>query len=236
MYINYSNKQQTDAIFVVSLFFRTTLSSDNKFLPMKKLLFTLAFLSATAATYAQTINAGLMAGLNLADQIHVNSRDFGSSMHVGIKVGGILDIAYQSFAIEPGLFFTQKGENDQSRYSNLNPLNGGGYVPSKTTLDYIEIPVNFLYKSKVGPGANLHFGGGPYIAYGFSESISINGGSDPNHNFTFKKGDYGVNLLAGVTITNLLIDAGYGLGVRNIDLNGSSAHNSVISLSVGYLF
>src|SRR6185437_7451163 len=202
---------------------------------MKKLFAVLAFLAAAAPAFAQTINFGIVAGLNMADQIHVNSRNYGSSLHAGIKAGGILDVGFQNFSIEPGLFFSQKGENDQSRYLNLNPFDGGGAAASKTTLSYIGVPVNFLYKAKIAPGTNLHFGGGPYVAYLVSEDVSLNGQSS-SRSGDFKKSDYGIGIVAGATITKLRIDAGYELGVPNIDLTGASAHNSVISLSLGYLF
>jgi hypothetical protein len=204
---------------------------------MKKLLFTIALLTVTALTFAQTINFGIRAGLNLSKQSADNANNYGASSLAGFNAGGIVDIGFKSFSIQPGVFFSTKGEKNTPEGEN---------IAYKTTLNYIEVPVNLLYKSTIAAKTNIHFGGGPYIAYGLSENVTANGQPySTNNTFNFKNPDYGVNFIAGLTLNHLIIDAGYGLGVANllsqtiIHESGSSdvtIKNRVISLSVGYLF
>jgi Outer membrane protein beta-barrel domain len=188
---------------------------------MKKTLLTFILLSSVGVSFSQTINYGLKAGVNLSEQNRSSAYNYQSNFRVGMNAGGMIDISFQQLSIQPGVFFTMKGDSG----------------PAETTLDYIEVPVNFLYKFKIATASNIHLGGGPYIAYGISESIMINGKNFPTTpSFTFKNPDYGVNFVAGLTLKKILIDASYGLGVANIDSNGLNTHNSIISLSIGYLF
>jgi hypothetical protein len=110
--------------------------------------------------------------------------------------------------------------------------------PASSKLNYIELPINFLYKIKIVPGTSVHLGGGPYFAYGVSETIKTDDPTFPynSHNFINKNPDYGVDFIAGVVIkSKFIVDAGYGLGLANIGYYGT-LKNRVMSLSVGYLF
>jgi hypothetical protein len=202
---------------------------------MKRLLFTLLLLAITVAAFSQTISFGFKGGFNLSEQSHSNPSAYGSSLLQGFNAGGILDLGFQNFSIQPGIFFSTKGEKDGSEFAGLN-----GNVSSKTVLSYIEIPVNFLYKSKIAKNITLNLGGGPYIGYGTAENLTINN-NEPydygsGHHFAYRNPDYGINFVAGIEVHKFIIDAGYGLGLANIALDGTTIKNRVASLSVGYLF
>jgi hypothetical protein len=210
---------------------------------MKKFTLTFILTTATAIAFAQTINFGIKAGLNLSELTHTNSAVYGSSFLTGFNAGGIVDIGFQNFSIQPGVFFSTKGEKDQSEFIGSNPGGQGTVnISSKIVLNYIEVPVNLLYKSKIAPLITLNLGGGPYIGYGLSQTLTL---SDPNttpnysndHKFIYKNPDYGINFIAGIEINKMFfIDAGYDLGLNKLTSDDSTGENRVISISVGYLF
>lgn len=215
---------------------------------MKRLFLTLLFTTAAAIiSHAQTINFGVKAGLNLSEQIHAAGDDEGHSFLTGGNAGAIIDIGFKNFSIQPGIFFSMKGENDKSKYAEVVPLSnnpgggGAGEVPSVTRLYYIEVPVNFLYKFNLAPGANIHLGGGPYIAHGFSQHEVVNGNPTQNQIFDYQNPDLGVDALAGITFKHILFDAQFSYGIANIEpapiaSSTIASHNMVTSFSVGYMF
>jgi len=212
---------------------------------MKKTLPVLLFVFGCFVARAQTIRFGIEAGLNLSNQSRTNfPANIDSKYLTGFNMGGIVDIGYQDFSIQPGLFFSTRGEKFTIQLDNQNQQNAGT-GNSKTTLHYLQIPVTFLYKISFNKESNFHFGGGPYLGYGISASNSFNGKSYPAafnrssaYVFNYKNPDYGVNFAAGVTLQNkFIIDAGYSLGLANLYYAGPvTLHNRAISLSIGYIF
>lgn len=203
---------------------------------MKRLTFTILFFAAVLCGRGQTIDFGVKAGLNLAIQNH-DGISFGHSMLAGFNAGGIMDVSFKNFSIQPGLIFSIKGEADTYKYNDINPFNGGSYLPSKTYLDYVEMPVNFLYKADPINGTSLHFGGGPYLGIGISETDIVNNNTYSSHKFSYSNPDLGLGLIVGVTLkSRLLVDGGFEYSLLNIDNNSYTTKNSVISISAGYLF
>ncbi|MEP6614835.1 MAG: porin family protein [Mucilaginibacter sp.] len=212
---------------------------------MKKTSLILLLVFTYFVTDAQTINYGIKAGLNLSNQSRTNFQvDLKSDYVTGIHVGGIVDISYQNFSIQPGLLFSTLGEKITIQTVNQNG-EGLSNIDSKTVLNYIQVPVNFLYKIKLSADANVHFGGGPYFGYGISAGNRTDGKSYPaafNRNsanvLNYKNPDYGVSFVAGTTLQNkFIVDAGYSLGLANLYYVGpATLHNRAITLSIGYLF
>ena len=112
-----------------------------------------------------------------------------------------------------GLEFVNKG------------LEGGG------SLAYFQVPLYGMYQYKLDGNAGKVFGGlGPYFSYGVIGSAF----SDPDG---FKRFDAGLGITAGYLMPqSLSFRLGLDLGLANIQKNafGDKAHNSTISLSVGY--
>jgi len=202
---------------------------------MKKLTLSLFLMAAVFAGHAQTINFGIKAGLNLAIQDH-GSYGLGDGYIVGFNAGGMLDISFTNFSIQPGLIFSVKGETNTNEFNIINPVDGS-YSYSTTHLDYIEVPVYFLYKANPVNGISLHFGGGPYVAAALAETDVTRGDANSTHTLNYKNPDLGLGLIGGVTFNKrILVDAGYEYGLVNIGKTSYSTHNTVISLSAGYLF
>lgn len=208
---------------------------------MKKLLLTLCLVSATMTiSFAQSFNFGIKAGLNLSNQSVNPPNPWSTKNLTGFHAGVIADIAIKNVSIQPGIFFTTKGE---ITLENLKQLTGqGGTYDAKEVLNYIEVPVNLLYKIKATPAVKIYFGGGPYLAYGIS-GHGTEAGAFPIYTVHFdsngyKNPDYGVDFVAGVELfKKLLIDVNYDLGLGNLSrVNDVTIRNRVIGVSVGYLF
>jgi hypothetical protein len=216
---------------------------------MKKLIVSLVLLTASLTAFAQTITYGVKAGVNLSKlTASGNGASVSTQSLAGFHVGGIVDFGFDSFSIQPALLFSTKGGKSNSTSSDgTSTFTDNG----KITLNYLELPVNFVYKVPAGDG-KVFFGAGPYIGYGLSgKSSSHTSGTDitttdTNENVTFGSGDndvknpdYGVNFLAGYELSQgLTINAGYSLGLANLanGSNGVKTKNQVISFSLGYFF
>ncbi|MES2377708.1 MAG: porin family protein [Bacteroidota bacterium] len=210
---------------------------------MKKHLITLILFTTINAGFAQTVSYGLKAGVNFAKQSLSNvATPVHSNLLTGANVGGIVDFAYTNFSIQPGLFFTTKGERFVQDLVKGDEIFVGGST-TKYILNYIEVPVNFLYKTPLVNGAGLRLGGGPYFAYGLSAKLSRDGtdyhgsfGNNPTDAAYYKNPDYGLNFIAGATIDRYIFDLQYDLGLANLAYSSATLQNRVISFSVGYLF
>ena len=208
---------------------------------MNKLLLTLClFLATITACFAQSINFGIKAGLNLSNESVNAPNAWNTNNLAGFHAGLIADISLKNISIQPGLFFTTKGE---ATPEDLRRITGEDRVyNAKEVLNYIEVPVNLLYNIQATPAAKIYFGGGPYLAYGIS-GHGTEAGAFPTYTVHFdshgyKNPDYGVNFVAGVKLfKKVLIDANYGLGLGNLSrIYSQTVRNRAIGISVGYLF
>lgn len=204
---------------------------------MKKSVLLLALIAISLSSWAQSVSFGIKAGLNLSKL--TASADGGSistESLAGFHVGAVVDFGSQNFSFQPGILFSTKGGKSTSSGST-----------SKTTLNYIEVPVNFLYKAPAGDG-KLFFGGGPYLGLGISGKDSGDDGegnqiSESVHfgsaEEDYKNPDFGINFIGGYQFnTGLSISAGYGLGLANLYNGGEGLKlkNQVLSFSLGYFF
>jgi len=162
-------------------------------------------------------------------------------MKPGMTFGVLLhnDIS-DHFAIQPALNFIQKGgRQEESGEKNI------------VTMNYLELPVNFLYQSKNAGKGRFFAGGGPSFAYAMSakgkyehngesheEDIKIGTGEDDE----MKPFEFGANFLAGYQLSSgLFFSAGYNFGLSNIMAgvdadDDASQKNQYFNLRIGYLF
>ena len=212
---------------------------------MKKVfLLTIALLGA-ATTFAQTITYAVKAGVNFSEiSASVQNITATSKSLTGFHVGGIVDFGFKSFSIQPGILYTTKGGSS----SDVTADGGTGANASKITLNYLEIPINFLYHAPTRKGS-VFIGGGPYVGVGLSGSAPL---VDENGQPTGQKQsvhfgstaddignpDIGINLLGGYQFTNkMFLSAGYGFGLANLSNEIiARIHNQGLSFSIGYFF
>ena len=225
---------------------------------LKILFVTAATVVLFSSTKAQ--NAQLKAGVNLAnvsttDDGNYDDANMLTSFHVGIlgdvRLGGI-------FHLQPGIFFTGKGSKIEIGRPTENL-----YIKQTSNPYYIEVPVNLVVKLPFNSESNFFFGAGPYGAIGIAgkaktEKRVLTFTTETENNIEFsnddpstfgeeegtglgvlKRFDYGLNGVVGVEGKNLVLSAGYGLGLAKLQSgDNSSADNNnkhrVLSFSIGF--
>ena len=225
---------------------------------MKRIVLTASVLSAlilTATAQKTTVSmtkndtrpsVGIHAGVNM---FNINGKNAaGTELNNKLNTGfsGGLDIAVplgSGFYLQPGVDFTQKGTETE-----------GGI---KTTLNYIDIPVTFVYKPIVGTG-NMILGFGPYLGYGLGGKVTNANGTStkvvyrdefdrqvPGTTTQLRKSYAGANFLAGYEFANKLslnLKAQLGLKDINPDMGNEGTNNMTrfrntgFGISVGYRF
>jgi hypothetical protein len=225
---------------------------------MKVFIKGIAALTMTTITNAQ--GARLEAGLNLAnvsvtDDGKVDDAKMLTSFYVGIK--GDIPIA-DVFAFQPGLLFTGKGSKIQSG----DPSSASYY---KATLNpyYIEMPLNFVFKTPAVNNTRFFAGAGPYIAVGVAGKNKVEGKSlgiafsgendiefsndDPGTLYDdegagfgiLKRFDYGLNGTAGIEGKSMTLAVNYGLGLAKLQSGANSSEDNsnkhrVLSFTLGF--
>ena len=202
---------------------------------------------------------GVRAGLNLADMAIEGMNGMTEKMITSFHLGPVAEYSLsEKLSLESGLLLSGKGKKVE-----YNESDQGITLGVKATISpiYLEIPVNALYKFNIKDGKVLLFAG-PYFAFGvagktkteFTASglpsgmtLSSLGLTDETKNIKFgtksdsdmKGTDFGLNFGAGFEKNNYQIRVQYGLGLSNLDPQGSSTNemkNRVIGISLGYLF
>ena len=227
---------------------------------MKKTFTFIAVLSLVLSLQSfSQVQFGIKGGLNLAK---ITLKDLGGAtqkMLPSFHIGAIVDYnTSNNVALEAGLFVSGKGTKLEATASD-----GGISVTGKESISplYIEIPINAVYKVDLGT-SKLRLFAGPYLGFGISGKIKeeytatgLPAGTTlaslgfPNTSTDIKYGtgtdsnlkstDFGINIGAGIELSKLMISAQYGLGLTNLDPQGSSDNdmkNRVIGISVGFLF
>lgn len=223
-------------------------------------LLSVCLLLLATFAFSQTVNLGIKAGGNLSTQsrmVPVSGFLIDDQNKTGYQAGVTADIGFEHISIEPGMFFITKGEKFRDQFTEPTLLyseTGTGFIK----LNYLEVPVNVLYKLQAAPLVKIYAGGGPYFGFGLSGKgttaviATESGGSSTtntsaNYNIKFgtdkttddyKNPDYGINFVAGVQLKkHYTIDLNYGLGLANLTWGqGYSIKNRTLGLSVGYLF
>jgi hypothetical protein len=190
-----------------------------------KYLFTLIMTMLTISLSAQQI--GIRGGLNFINVASVEDIDLSTSN--GFQAGLALDLPLVSaFRLATGLFYTRRGYQ-----SNVEGMDGS------VIIDYLDIPVDLMFRIKPLNTIGAYVAMGPYFSYGISSNVFdedgflVNGYSDET--IDLNRIDSGINIGAGVEITSLRIGASYGFSfadnrsIRDIELK-----NRVFNLSVSY--
>lgn len=216
----------------------------------KQVVLVLLALVGTLSTYAQ-VSFGIKAGYNNSG-VSGEGDEFSKRLS-GFHAGGIADISLaENFSLQPQLLFIMKGAKSESYTETIAGVEIQ-YPEQKLTLNYLELPVNFLYKHEAGAGS-IFVGAGPYLGFGLSGKIKADGldeegkvkfdgkkDSEVDENdeaaVHLKRLDAGANFLAGYELKNgLLFSVNYSLGLTNLDPDGNKSKNNYFGVSVGYLF
>ncbi len=206
---------------------------------MKKKILTVFVLTAMVTVAAFGQGFGVRGTFNL---VNLYGDDTESKLKPGFNVGAFYEITVApDFYFQPNLLFSMKGANADEGDGKLN-------------LGYVELPLHFMYKPKLGTG-NIVVGFGPYFAYGvtgkykvgdeeadikFKNDVSI----DDDEDALYYKGlDAGADIFFGYEFpfkVSLLLNAQIGLSNLNPKLEGEDPDESLknigFGLSLGYRF
>ena len=139
---------------------------------------------------------------------------FNAGVNAEIPIG-------EGFYLQPGILYSLKGANEKD------------FEMVETSISYIEVPINFIYKPDLGTGRML-LGFGPYVAYGIGGKVE-NAGIENDVKFEkeagnaantvyFKPLDAGANILFGYEFSNKLsAQLNAQLGLVNINAYDNDA-------------
>lgn len=204
---------------------------------MKKLILAASFTAiAAGSTTAQELTFGPEVGINLSN---VSGDLPNTDMKIGLKAGAVANIpAGGGFYLQPGLFFHQKGFKTSSEILGIK-------ATGTVNLNYIELPVNVLYRVDLGNAGGIFASAGMYAAYAISgKTKSEAAGLKDNEKIDFGSGvgetkpfDWGANFGLGYeTPWGVYVRGQYGLGLGNLsNVDDFSVKNNSIQVSVGYL-
>lgn len=220
-----------------------TAGTKQKLLAMRKLstLLLAAIFSLPLMAYSQKASFGIAAGASLANT-HVKSDGISISpdSKIGLTAGLIADIPIaENFSFQPALNYVQKGA--QTKMSDYA-------YESKLTLNYVEVPLNVLFKPEMQK-VQFFVGAGPSVAVALSakEKEKENGntttykykfGNNPDEH-DMKRLEIGANFITGVELKGgFLVALNYNLGISNIAPGSSddgTIKNRYFGFKVGYL-
>lgn len=198
-------------------------------------------LAAPAVRAQTTVSLGGRAGANLATTTVAPAANSAGgypfsyatdkSALVAWQVGIVAEIRTGNFAVQPGLLFSQKGENLTFSYSFGDLVAASTYeIQSTNRYNWLELPVNFVYTLHGNHGLQLL--AGPYAALAVGgrqqgSSVSANpttrtqpvaldapvhyGSNTGNRQF-----DAGLNVGLGYRQGPLQVQLSYGLGLLNL--------------------
>ena len=211
---------------------------------MKKTLFILASLFVFGATHAQTVlTFGPKVGVNLSTL--TGKSDFtDKKLLTGFNAGLVLNVGINEiFSVQPELFFSQQGYKISATI-----LDAPATITQ--TLNYINLPV--LAKASFGErNIRGYVNLGPYLGYmvGGHETIDIQGNkeserTDFDKHTELNRLDFGIAAGIGALYRtghgDVILDVRYNAGLtpvsEDVVLEAGRDTNSVLGISVGYLF
>lgn len=206
---------------------------------MKKtmMVLLLSLLVGGSTLFAQGL--GLRAGLNFQNLTGDGVED--GKMVPSFNIGVDYEIAVApDFYFAPGLLFASKGSKFEWE---------GVDVEETMTLNYLEVPLNLVYKPVLGSG-NLIVAFGPYLGYGLGGKYKAEGSEGgisasveeditfgSNEDEDLKPLDVGANIGFGYMFgAGLSLQFNTQLGLVNISHDDDAVKNTGFGLSLGYRF
>lgn len=197
---------------------------------MKNYSLTITILLMSALTvHAQKSSIGIQAGATYSTVTFSDGGDTESQKYkTGFTLGVTMDKAIgKKLYLQPALNFVQKGM--KSKYSESG----------KATLNYVELPFNFVYRAKKESG--FFIGAGPSLGIGINgtswyenekDKIDFGGEGNPD------RFEIGANAVAGFRFANKFqVAVSYNMGITNLtDESSAQMKNNYFALRLGYFF
>ena len=172
------------------------------------------------------------------------------SSRVGAHFGFIADLQLgqeSKFYAQPGVMFYNKGRKFSSTYDTA--VYNYFSIDAKQFINYVDIPLNVVYKIPIRDKTKFFLGGGPYLSFFYSglerkETYLKNGKFETEENTDlpigngpgkYKTFDLGVNGTAGIEFGGLFIAANYSRGLTDMytATYEGSFKNQVIGVTLG---
>lgn len=148
-----------------------------------------------------------------------------TGFHIGIQAETNL-FNSSSLYFQTGMFYTNKGRKFSASFdstSGITKATGSQFI------NYMEIPMNVVFKRQLGLRSKVIVGAGPYASFLFSgrESQNVyyaNGSVQSSENTSlkvprsegkYKNVDFGVSGLAGIEFGRMFITANFSKGLSN---------------------
>src|SRR3569623_1268972 len=141
---------------------------------MRKTLLFIYFFCSSFIVFGQSVRLEFKAGVSLSNQsVKTLGMPVKSTNLIGFHAGGLFNInVTDEVSIQPGLFYSNKGYQYNQALSNgtqtvQKPIMG------KIQLNYLEAPLNVIYKFEATREIKAYLGGGGYFGYGLSGTYAV---------------------------------------------------------------
>jgi hypothetical protein len=191
-------------------------------------LLALCLLFATTS-FAQ-VRLGVTAGGNFST---LYQKDVENDLHVGLRGGLTLDLGIAKFfSIVPEVNFSQMGWK-------FTPKEGESGVTQTGRLNYVEVPLNLVFKLKMGANARFLLFAGAYGAYAISGNVKVD---SQTTKMTFGKNqgevnplEIGVDFGLGFQVKSFFMKLQYLGGVTSMsNTKNEDVSNTAFALSLGF--
>lgn len=207
---------------------------------MKKTILVVLIAASCWKAEAQNARIGIAAGLSIANMhSKVDGESDNGNSKIGILAGFVADVPLSDrFSFQPQLQFVQKGTKDEQTFNGVTEK-------AKLGINYLEVPLNFLYHPKkangffigVGPSIGIGiFGKAKYTYSGTSLSSNIKFGNSDEDDI--RRMDLGANFTTGICFQNgVFLSANFNQDLNNLFPGGSSdgtMKNHYFGFQLGY--
>lgn len=177
-----------------------------------------------------------------------NAGDY--SGRTGAHFGFIADLQLglkSKFYAQPGVVFYNKGRKFSKNYDTA--VYNYFSIDQKQFINYVDIPLNLVYKMPIGGKARFFLGGGPYLSFFYNgsektETYLKTGKFQTDENTDlpvgnavgkYKTMDIGVNGTAGIEFGGIFIAANYSRGLTDMytPTYDGKLKNQVIGATLG---
>ena len=227
---------------------------------MKIRLISFSLLTIFTSAISNAQSARLVGGVNLANvSVTDNGRVDDANMLTSFRLGIIGDLPIAGIvSFQPGILYTGKGSKVQN--GNEGDV---GYFKQTFNPTYIEVPMNFVFKTPAVKSTRFFAGAGPYLAIGVAGKVktqrnfgvgateterSIKFSNDDPTTFNEEEGtgfgvlkrfDYGLNGTAGIEGKSLVLSVDYGLGLAKLQSGSNSSEDNnnkhrVLGITLGF--
>ncbi|MDP4262078.1 MAG: OmpA family protein [Bacteroidota bacterium] len=214
-------------------------------------------LCIATVSHSQQFRIGMIGGIHQSKVLEENdlpgwdSTKNEYSARTGIHFGFIANLPFKTGSnlyFQPGIIFSNKGRKFAARYDTT--VSQTLYVNSSEFINYIDIPLNLVYKFRLGKSASFMVGAGPYVSFFYTgrlktETVAKNGDYtvDENKDPAVGNGpgkyaimDYGANGLAGFEFGRVFLTANYSRGLKDFfkpDGYTGTFRHQVIGMTIG---